>query len=128
MNQIDLPQRIEEIELALSEVFESAKAAAVSSYDEGSVFFIHLSWVVESHRDASLDARCAITVRFSRQQIDRYAALDTSSRAVVRDRLCELVRARFSEQQDPPPLQGACSVELDVDDALLDIPDAPYEL
>ena len=126
MNQIDLPQRIEEIELALAETFESQKAPTVVAYDDASGFFIQLSWVVESHRDTSLDARCVVTIRFSDQQIHRYASMETAKRKAFRDRLCASVMERFTEQQNPPTLQGDCAVEMNVKDALLEMPEPPY--
>lgn len=43
----------------------------MSSYDDGENFFIQASWVVESHRDTTLDARCVLTIRFSEAQIQR---------------------------------------------------------
>jgi hypothetical protein len=42
---------------------------------------------------------------------------------VFRDRLGTFVRQHFDEQYKPPPLEGDCSLELDVDDALLDVQD-----
>lgn len=38
MKDIDVNQRVEEIELALSTLFESPKAPAISSYDDGTTF------------------------------------------------------------------------------------------
>ncbi|MFP3558733.1 DUF3022 domain-containing protein [Paraburkholderia sp. SIMBA_049] len=127
MKQIDLPQRIEEIGLGLAQLFESPKPASVTNYDEGSTFFFHVSWVVESHRDTSLDARCVVTIRFSDQQIRRYAAMETAKRRTFRDRLCASVRARFTEQQNPPTLQGDCAIEMNVEEALFDMPEPPYQ-
>lgn len=126
MSEIDISQRIEEIELAMSTLFESPKAAAVSSYDEGTAFFIQLSWVVDSRRDTTLDARCVVTMRFLPGQLNRYAELDTAKRIVVRERLCDKVRRQFSAQQSPPALQGDCAVEVVMEDALFAVEDAPY--
>jgi hypothetical protein len=118
---IDMNQRLEEIQLALAGLFESPKAPASSSYDEGDVVYLQLSWVVESTRDTSLDARCVATLRLRREQIERYAALSTSQRLIVQERLRTLVRQRFDEQQNPPALQGACSIEVAADDALFEV-------
>ncbi|CAE6836998.1 hypothetical protein R75465_06531 [Paraburkholderia aspalathi] len=82
-----------------------------------------LSWVVESKRDTSLDSRCVIGIRFTDPQIERYAAMDTAQRRVIRNRLGTFIRQRFDEQYTPPPVEGDCSIELDVDDALLKIQD-----
>ena len=123
---IDLQQRTEEIQLALAGLFETPKAPASSSYDEGDVLYLQLSWVVESTRDTTLDARCVATLRMTREQIERYAALETSKRLIVQDRLKNLLRRRFDEQQNPPALQGACSMELAPDDSLFDVRDEPY--
>ncbi|HYS68478.1 MAG TPA: DUF3022 domain-containing protein [Paraburkholderia sp.] len=125
MIQAELEQRIEEIELALAGIFESPKAPGVSSYDEGTRLFIQLSWVVESHRDTSLDARCVVTIAFSKPQISRYAAMDTVQRKAFQERLSAWVRAQFGERQSPPELQGDCAVELDAHDGLFDVPQAP---
>jgi hypothetical protein len=118
---IDMNQRLEEIQLALAGLFESPKAPASSSYDEGDVVYLQLSWVVESTRDTSLDARCVATLKLRREQIERYAALSTSQRLIVQERLRTLVRQRFDEQQNPPALQGACSIEVAADDALFEV-------
>jgi hypothetical protein len=53
---------------------------AVSSCDEGTLLFIQVSWVVESHRDNSLGARCVVTLAFTHGRFERYAALDTAHR------------------------------------------------
>ncbi|PXW22990.1 DUF3022 domain-containing protein [Paraburkholderia caballeronis] len=123
---IDLRQRIEEIQLALASLFETPKTPASSSYDEGDIVYLQLSWVVESTRDTTLDARCVVTLRLRREQVERYAALETAKRLTVQERLRMVVRRRFEEEQDPPALQRACSIELAVDDALFDVPDDPY--
>jgi hypothetical protein len=123
---IDLQQRIEEIQLALAGLFETPKAPASSSYDDGRTLYLQLSWVVESTRDTTLDSRCVATLRLPREQIERYAALDTSKRLIVQDRLKTQVRQRFDEQQNPPAVDGACSVEIAVDDSLFDVRDDPY--
>lgn len=119
MNDADLNQRLEEIELALAGIFESPKAPAVSSYDEGARFFLQISWVVESHRDTSLDARCVVTIILKREQFDRYASLDTAQRKAFQARLAEWVRQQFDERQNPTALQGDCAVELDVPEQFL---------
>jgi len=126
MPGIDLQQRTEEIQLALASLFETPKAPASSSYDEGDAVYLQLSWVVESTGDTTLDARCVVTLRLARAQIERYAALDTSKRLVVQERLRKLVRRRFDESRQPPARQQACSVEIAADDALFDVPDEPY--
>jgi hypothetical protein len=120
MSLVDREQRIEEIELGLAQLFASPRMPDVRSYWEGSYLYIQLSWVVESTRDTSLDSRCVVTLRFSGQQIDRYAALETAKRNVFRERLGSFVRQHFDERYNPPPLQGDCSVELDLDDALFE--------
>jgi hypothetical protein len=123
MSSIDREQRIEEIELGLAGLFASPKAPSVHCYEDGSRLHFQLSWVVESKGDTSLDSRCVIAVRFAEPQIDRYAAMDTAQRRAFRDRLGAFVRQRFDEQYNPPPLEGDCSIELDVDDTLLDVQD-----
>lgn len=123
MRPIDREQRIEEIELGLAGLFASPKTPSVQCYEEGSRVQFQLSWVVESRRDTSLDSRCVIAVRFNDSQIDRYAAGDTAQRRAIRNRLGTFIRQRFDEQYKVPPLEGNCSIELDVDDALLDVPD-----
>nr|WP_307857209.1 DUF3022 domain-containing protein [Paraburkholderia aspalathi] len=120
---IDREQRIEEIELGLAGLFSSPKAPSVQCYEEGSRVQFQLSWVVESKRDTSLDSRCVIGIRFTDPQIERYAAMDTAQRRVIRNRLGTFIRQRFDEQYTPPPVEGDCSIELDVDDALLKIQD-----
>ncbi|MGF7000154.1 hypothetical protein [Paraburkholderia sp. GAS32] len=55
-------------------------------------------------------------------------SLGTAQRRAFRDRLGLSVRQRFDEQYKPPPLEGACSIELYVDDMLLEVQDtgSPY--
>jgi hypothetical protein len=118
MDEPDLEQRIEEIELALSGIFESPKVPAVSSYDEGTRLFIQVSWVVDSRRDSTLDARCVVTLAFTHAQFERYAGLDTARRKAFQARLGEWVRKQFDERQNPPALRGDCAVEVDVADEL----------
>jgi hypothetical protein len=128
MKDIDVNQRVEEIELALSTLFESPKAPAISSYDDGTTFFIQVSWVTESHGDTTLDARCVLTIRFPESQIQRYAQLDTAKRILVRERLVKMVRSRLPLAGTEPPLDGECAEDLQVDDRLLefDEPLDPY--
>jgi len=123
MRPIDREQRIEEIELGLAGLFVSPKAPSVHCYEEGSRLHFQLSWVVESKRDTSLDSRCVIAVRFAEPQIDRYAAMDTAQRRAFRDGLGAFIRQCFNERYRPPPLEGDCSIELDVDDRLLEVQD-----
>lgn len=124
MNDIDLSQRAEEIELALAGLFESPKSPAISSYDEGTAFFVQVSWVVQSRGDTTLDKRCVVTIRFTPQQFQGYAHMNTAGRIVVRKRLCEKVRAQVSVQQEQPSANGDCSAEMTVDDALFDVADS----
>ncbi|WP_322033827.1 DUF3022 domain-containing protein [Paraburkholderia sp. J76] len=123
MNIFDFDQRVEEIQLAVADIFESPKRPAVSLVDEGERVVIQLSWVVESHRDTTLDARCAATLRFSRAQLDRYAAMDTARRRIIQERIRERVRERFDARQTPPAEPGACSIEIDVDDSEFETPE-----
>jgi hypothetical protein len=123
MRPFDREQRIEEIELGLAGLFASPKTPSVQSYEEANRLHFLLSWVVESNRDTSLDSRCVIVIRFAEPQIDRYAAMDTTQRRAFRDRLGAFVRRRFDDQYKPPPLEGDCSIEFDVDDTLLEIQD-----
>ncbi|SDD18498.1 DUF3022 domain-containing protein [Paraburkholderia lycopersici] len=123
MNTFDFDQRIEEIQLAVADIFESPKRPAVSLIDEGETVIIQLSWVVESHRDTSLDARCAVTLRFARAQLERYARLDTARRRMIQQRIRERVRERFAARETPPAIQGDCSVEIVMDDSEFETPE-----
>lgn len=123
MNTFDFDQRLEEIQIAVANIFESPKRPAVSLIDEGETIVIQLSWVVDSHRDTTLDARCAATLRFSRAQLDRYAALDTARRRMIQQRIRERVRERFAAQQKPPAVEGACSVDIEVNDSEFETPE-----
>ncbi|NKJ50844.1 hypothetical protein CIC12_29805 [Burkholderia sp. SG-MS1] len=118
MDEPELEQRVEEIELALSGVFESPKAPAISSYDEGTRLFVQVSWVIDSHRDSTLDARCVVTLAFTHAQFERYAGLDTARRKAFQTRLGEWVRKQFDERQTPLAWRGDCAVEIDVPDEL----------
>jgi hypothetical protein len=119
MNQVDLDQRLEEIELALAGIVESPKAPSISSYDEGERLFLQLSWVVDSHADTTLDKRCAITVAMTRAQFERYASLDTPQRKNWQARLAEWVNQRFGERPNPQALEGDCAVELQLPNEFL---------
>jgi hypothetical protein len=128
MKDIDVNQRVEEIEMALSTLFESPKAPAISSYDDGATFFIQVSWVTESHGDTTLDARCVLTVRFSESQMQRYTQMDTAKRILVRERLVQMVRSRLPFKGTEPPFDGECAEDLQVGDQLLEFaePLNPY--
>jgi hypothetical protein len=128
MDTIGLSQRIEEIELALVGIFESPKAPTVSAYQEGPTTYLMLSWVVETARDTTLDARCVVTLKLGDAQIDRYTALDTAKRRVVQDRLRDLVRQHVDVSRAQPASTDSCSLELDVDDTVFDVPDDPYDM
>ncbi|WP_042262840.1 hypothetical protein [Paraburkholderia heleia] len=123
MNTFDFAQRLEEIQIAVANIFESPKRPAVSLIDEGETIVIQLSWVVDSHRDTTLDARCAATLHFSREQLDRYAAMDTARRRMIHQRIRERVRERFAAQQTPPAIEGACSADIEVDDSEFETPE-----
>jgi hypothetical protein len=125
MKDIDMSQRMEEIELTLSTIFESPKAPAISSYDDGETCFIQASWVIESHGDTTLDSRCVLTIRFTTAQIQRYAEMDTAKRIVVRERVVQMVRDRLAAGSGTAPLQGECAEDLQVDDRLLEFEDPP---
>jgi hypothetical protein len=128
MNTIGLSQRIEEIELALAGMFESPKAPTVSAYQEGASTFLSLSWVVETGRDTTLDARCVATLKLVDVQIDRYAALETAKRRVVQDRLKDLVRRHVDAARAQQGAADDCSTELEVEDAVFDVPGEPYSM
>ncbi|ALL66301.1 Protein of unknown function (DUF3022) [Paraburkholderia caribensis MBA4] len=128
MDTIGLSQRIEEIELALVGAVESPKTPTVSAYQEGPSTFLMLSWVVETGRDTTLDARCVVTLKLGDAQIDRYTALETAKRRVVQDRLRDLVRQHVDVSRAQPASTDNCSIELDVDDSVFDVPDEPYDM
>ncbi|WP_109480528.1 DUF3022 domain-containing protein [Paraburkholderia sp. C35] len=128
MNTIGLSQRVDELELALVGRFESPKAPTVSAYQEGATTYLMLSWVTETGRDTTLDARCVATIRLGDAQIDRYAALVTAKRRVVQDRLRDLVRQRVDAARAQPGSTDNCSIQIDVDDTVFDVPDEPYDM
>lgn len=120
----DFDQRIEEVQLAMADVFDSPKRPAISLIDEGETMFMQISWVVESHRDTTLDSRCAATLRFTRAQLDRYAESGTAQRRAVQQRLRRLVRERFSaDQASSATRDGECAVEITVADTEFDTRD-----
>jgi hypothetical protein len=121
MKTFDIDQRIEEIQLALAHLFESPKAPTVSVLVEGDAVFLHLTWVVESSRDTTLDSRCAATIVGTRAQIERYARLSTAQRREVQRRICECVRARYVESRNLAPASGACDIEVVLGDGIFDV-------
>ncbi|MEM5436247.1 hypothetical protein [Paraburkholderia diazotrophica] len=128
MKTIDLSQRIEEIELALAATFESPKSPTVSAYQEGATTFLTLSWVVETGRDTTLDARCVARLEISDHQINHYAALDTAKRRIVQGRLKDLVRQRVDAMRTQGESAENCSLQFDIDDAVFDVPEEPYNI
>ncbi|CAD6559687.1 hypothetical protein LMG28727_06932 [Paraburkholderia kirstenboschensis] len=126
MRKTDRLQRIEEIQLALANAFESSKSPTVTTFDEGTTLYVQLSWVLESHGDTTLDARCVVTLRFSQTQIDSYAQMDTAKRLIVQQRVVATVTKRFGELQSPPARQGDCAFEVTVDDSLFKLPNDPW--
>lgn len=125
MKDIDMSQRMEELELALSAIFESPKAPAISSYDDGATCYIQASWVIESHGDTTLDSRCVLTIRFTEAQMQRYAAMDTARRIIVRERMVQRVRERLPTGNGTAPLQGECAEDLQMEDSLLEFEEPP---
>jgi hypothetical protein len=124
MNRIDREQRIEELEHATVDLFESARTPSARVVDEGSTVYMQISWVPDSHADTTLDSRCVCTVRFSGQQIDRYAAMDTGRRLRAQRRLRFFMRERFDRERLSRSTPGDCSTDVAASDDLLDVPDA----
>jgi len=118
MKTFDFKQRLEEIQIALSHLFDSPKTSTVSLLEEGDSVIVHLTWVVESHRDSTLDARCAATIRATRVQLESYAGLDTAQRRTIQQRIRQRVRTRFEESRDPTQPGGACTFDVVLDDAI----------
>lgn len=63
MTYADQEQRIEELQIALSRAFEARKRPSVSAIYDGDDIVLRVSWVTQSTRDTSLDARCALRGR-----------------------------------------------------------------
>ncbi|MFC5430547.1 DUF3022 domain-containing protein [Paraburkholderia denitrificans] len=120
MKSFNFEQRVEEIQLSLAHLFESLKSPAVSVIDEGDRVFLHLTWVVESSRDSTLDARCAATIEATRAQLERYARLDTAQRRAIQQRIGALVRKRFDASRNRPQESGECAIEIALGDAIFE--------
>ncbi|WP_213308367.1 hypothetical protein [Paraburkholderia sacchari] len=118
MKTFDFDQRVEEIQMSLANLFESPKASTVSCLEEGDTVIVRLSWVVESRRDSTLDARCAATIYATRAQLERYAGLDTAQRRTIQQRIRQRVQMQFEEHQDPTQPGGACTFDVVLDDAI----------
>jgi hypothetical protein len=125
MKDIDRQQRMEELELAVANLFESPKAPGISVTDEEEVVYLQISWVLASDADTTLDSRCVCTIRFTGEQIDRYAAMDTARRLHVQERLKVFTRERFAAYRAGGSQNEDCSVEFAAEDSLLDVPDEP---
>lgn len=119
ITDIDVPQRIEELEMLLAGLFDAAKRPTVSSVDEEERRYFQLSWVTASSADTSLDSRCALTVRFTRDQIDAYSHMPTNARDAFRARLGHDLLARFNTTHAEKVDCSDCSVDYQVRDALL---------
>ena len=122
MKFTDQNQRVEELQLALSNAFEARKTPAVGILDDGDDVVINVSWVVETGRDTTLDARCSATVRFASSQIDRYAALDTAQRQIAQERMVTRVRDAFGRAREGDVNADECSLAIRADDAWFDAP------
>ncbi|MFD1560082.1 hypothetical protein ACFSHT_31305 [Paraburkholderia silviterrae] len=118
MKTFDFAQRLEEIQIALARLFDSPKTSNVSLLEEGDAIIAHMSWVVDSHRDSTLDARCAATIHATRAQLEGYAGLGTAQRRTIQQRIQQCVRARFEESRDPAQPGGACSFDVVLDEAI----------
>jgi hypothetical protein len=119
ITDIDVPQRIEELEMLLAGLFDAAKRPSVSSIDEDERRFFQLSWVTVSNADSTLDSRCALTVCFTRDQIDAYSRMPTNARDAFRARLGHDLLARFNTTHAEHSGNEKCSVDYQVRDALL---------
>lgn len=118
MKAYDFDQRLEEIRIALAGLFDSAKTSTVSMLEQGDAVTLRLSWVVESHRDSTLDSRCAATIHATRTQLKRYASLDTLQRRTIQQRIGQSVCASFEASRNPPPQDGSCAVDVTLDDTV----------
>ncbi|MEQ5844398.1 MULTISPECIES: DUF3022 domain-containing protein [Paraburkholderia] len=114
---------MDELKQATVDIFKSAKAPTARLYDEGPTVYLQISWVPQSHADTTLDSRCVCTVRFAREQIDRYAAMDTAGRLRVQRKLRVFVRERFDAGGPISARQDDCSAEFSAGDDLLDVAD-----
>ena len=126
MKTFDFGQRLEEIQMSLAHLFDSPKTSTVSLLEEGDAVIVHLSWVVDSHRDSTLDARCAATIHATRAQLERYAGLSTAQRRTIQQRIRQRVRTRFEACQDPAQPGGACSFDVELDDAVFHADEDDY--
>ncbi|QBR02906.1 hypothetical protein [Paraburkholderia pallida] len=126
MKTFDFAQRLEEIQIALAHLFDSPKTSTVSLLEEGDAIIVHLSWVVDSHRDSTLDARCAATIHATRVQLERYAGLGTAQRRTIQQRIRQRVRARFEACRDPAQPGGACTFDVVLDEAIFDAESDAY--
>ncbi|MDR5780693.1 hypothetical protein QCE63_14820 [Caballeronia sp. LZ065] len=122
MRITDYDQRVEELQLAMSDAFESRKTPAVSVLDEEDSVVINVSWVTESGRDTTLDSRCSASVRFTTAQLERYSSVDIGRRKILQGRVAEGLRQAFARSGSAQPEPGACSLELRADDAWFDPP------
>jgi Tfp pilus assembly protein PilN len=116
MKTYDFQQRLEEIQIALARLFDSPKTANVSLLDQGDTVTLHMSWVVQSQRDSTLDSRCAATIHATHAQLERYASLHTAQRRAIQQRIRERVRASFEASRNPPPPDGSCAIDVTLDD------------
>lgn len=114
---IDVPQRIEELELSLADLFDSVKAPNVSSIDEGERQYLRVSWVSATHGDTTLDERCAVTVRFDRAQLTHYTHMPPQARERFRARLGAAVLDSFHDVHQHEHGDD-CSADYVVADAL----------
>ncbi|SAK55938.1 hypothetical protein AWB79_02239 [Caballeronia hypogeia] len=123
MKAMDHAQRVEELQLALSRTFGSTKTPAVGMLDDGDDVVLTVSWVVETGRDTTLDARCSASVRFAGRDVDRYAALDTVQRRTVQDRMIAHLKDAFDQSRAGQPNADECSLAIRADSSWLDVPD-----
>lgn len=116
---IDVLQRMQELEMLLFGAFEAVKRPNVTSSVEEKRVFLQVSWVHASNADSSLDSRCALTVVLTRQQLERYAHMNANARDVFRQQL-QTEAIGYFDRQHAKQSSNNCSVEYEVPDTLLE--------
>jgi hypothetical protein len=119
MQITDQDRRVEELQLAMSRAFEARKTPAVGVLDDGDDVVINVSWVVETGRDATLDARCSAPLRVASRQFERYGAMDMAPRRIVQE------RDAFDRSRADQANANECSLDIRAADDWFDAPETP---
>ncbi|MFC0401561.1 DUF3022 domain-containing protein [Paraburkholderia rhizosphaerae] len=116
---IDMQQRVNELEHALSRRFASASTSVTHVADSAGRLTLQVSWIASAAQMNILDARCALSVVLAPRVLGRYASMNTATRVRARERLSGIAGdvARDAQRDGH---SGECNATLDVSEPMLE--------